>query len=557
MAKARLGCVTCPQPLCFRANLEKILILGLDGATFDLIKPWVEAGYLPTFAKLLREGACAPLRSVPNMNTAPAWTTFMTGKNPGKHGVYWFAEEGDTTGTVRFVNAADRKAQSIWNLLSSGGRTVAAINVPLTFPAEQVNGLMLAGFDAPSTASEGFSYPPGLIEDVEKQCGRYILHAAVSHHAVAGRMDKVVEGALAAEQSRVDAALHLLRTQPWDVFMYMIKATDQVAHHVWDVSAEEQMWMKPVYEFADKTLAKFMEEVGPDCGVIVMSDHGMGWRQPAAEFVGQILTQLGFQARAESKKGGMIWRAFRLAKRLGAPARGLLKSALPTTYRKFAYKVRFGGIDWSRTRAYSDNTRSCLWVNLVGRNPQGVVKPEEYGELIDDLKELLTGLVDSDTGEHVVNAAWTPEDIYSGPHTGSAPDIQIDWRYDRPIRGVSYKGRLGEAESKSASQGFMHHLTGAHRRHGVLMMWGPQFAAGSIDAPGLEDLAPTILHLAGLPVSQDMDGRVLLEALSSSYSKVAVVRSGADENLPDIDPVVYSEEEEAVIEDRLRSLGYL
>lgn len=537
--------------------MDKILILGLDGATFDLMKPWTEQGHLPTFAKLLKEGSSAPLRSVPNMNTAPAWTTFMTGKNPGKHGVYWFAEEGGATGTVRFVNAADRKAVSVWNLLSTGERKVAVINVPLTHPAEQVNGLMMAGFDAPSTASEGFSHPPGLIEEVEKECGRYVLHAAVSHHAEANRMDKVVEGALAAEKTRVDAALHLLKNKPWDVFMYMIKATDQVAHHVWDVEAEEQKWMKPVYEFADQSLARFLEAAGPDCGVVIMSDHGMGWRQPAAEFVGQILTQLGFQARSESKKGGLVWRAFRLAKRMGGPARGLLKSSLPGLYRKFAYKVRFGGIDWSHTRAYSDNTRSCLWVNLAGRNPRGIVPPGEYDELIEDLKEVLYGLVDSETGDPVVSSAWTPDEIYSGPYTSSAPDIQIDWHYDRPVQGIKYKGRLGEAASKQASQGFMHHLTGAHRRYGLLILWGPQFGSGTISAPGLEDLAPTILHLAGLPVPQDMDGRVLLEALNGFCSNLSVVRASAEGRQPDIEPVVYSEDEEAEIEDRLRSLGYL
>lgn len=542
---------------CSVDKLNKILILGLDGATFDLIKPWANEGRLPTFARLLNEGTCAALRSVPNMNTAPAWTTFMTGKNPGKHGVYWFAEEGESSGTIRFVNAADRKAQSLWSLLSTGGRQLVVINVPLTYPVEQIRGLMMAGFDAPSAASEGFSHPPELIEEVEKHTGRYLLHAAVAHHAEANRMDLVVEAALAAEKTRVEAALYLMKSKPWDVFMYMIKATDQVAHHVWDVKDDDQKWMRPVYEFADSTLEQFIREAGPDCGVIVMSDHGMGWRQPAAEFVGQILTQLGFQTRSESKKGSAVWRGFRLARRLGAPARGLLKRAMPGIYRKFAYKVRFGGIDWSRTRAYSDNTRSCLWVNLAGRNPHGIVKPDEYDDLIKDLKEVLLGLVDSTTGEPVVSSAWSPEEIYSGPYVGKAPDIQIDWHYDRPVQGVRYQGRLGEAESSGASQGFMHHLTGAHRRHGVLMMCGPQFGSGSIEAPGLEDLAPTILHLAGLPVPQDMDGRVVLEALSTPYLRTPVVRRDGGGTQQEIEPVVYTEDEEAEIEDRLRSLGYL
>lgn len=157
--------------------MTRLLILGLDGATFDLVHPWVREGLLPTFAGLLTEGAWGPLRSVPNMNTAPAWTTFMTGKNPGKHGVFWFAEEGERPGEVRFVSAADRQATSLWRLLSDGGRKVAVVNVPLTYPAEPVNGFMVSGFDAPSTASPGFSRPVDLIHELERQCGRYILHA--------------------------------------------------------------------------------------------------------------------------------------------------------------------------------------------------------------------------------------------------------------------------------------------------------------------------------------------------------------------------------------------
>src|SRR4051812_24161015 len=140
--------------------MSRLIVLGLDGATFDLLLPWAEQGVLPNFAKLLAGGTAAELRSVPNMNTAPAWTTFMTGKNPGKHGIFWFAEEGERPGTVRFVNGADRRAETIWKMLSAAGKRVASVNVPLTFPAEVVNGVQLCGFDAPSTSSPGFSFPP-------------------------------------------------------------------------------------------------------------------------------------------------------------------------------------------------------------------------------------------------------------------------------------------------------------------------------------------------------------------------------------------------------------
>ncbi|CAN5583031.1 alkaline phosphatase family protein [soil metagenome] len=535
----------------------RLVIVGMDGATFDLINPWVQQGRLPTFARLLEEGAYSPLESVPNMNTAPAWTTFMTGKNPGKHGIFWFAEEGDEAGTVRFVTAADRKAVSVWRLLSDQGRRVGVVNVPLTYPAEPVNGVMVAGFDAPSTSSRNFSFPADAIADLERRCGTYNVHAAIAHHAHAGRRERVVEEALKAEETRVRAALSLLEQEPWDVFMYMIKATDMAAHYLWDYDAGSQDSLWPIYEYADSALARFLAVAGEDCGVMVMSDHGFGWRQPAAEYLNDILVQLGYMKRQESASQGATWQAFRVAKRLGPQAKGAIKRLLPGMHRRFGYKIRFGGIDWSGTRAYCDNTRHCVWINLRGRNPNGLVEPADYDRVVEEVREVLCEVTDRDTGERAVEAVWRPEEIYSGPHTHEAPDLQIHWRYDRPVHGLTYEGRFGRAESRHSARGMMTSLTGAHRPTGILMMSGPQFrATGRMKGADLQDLAPTLLHLAGAPVPDDMDGRVLLEALAEPYAStpVAVSQPGVDSGL---EATTYTAEEAAEVEERLRSLGYL
>jgi predicted AlkP superfamily phosphohydrolase/phosphomutase len=537
--------------------MSRLLVLGLDGATFDLLLPWAEQGHLPTFARLLREGSWGPLRSVPNMNTAPAWTTFMTGKNPGKHGIYWFAEQGEEgSRRVRFMTAADRRAPSLWRMLSDAGRRVVVVNVPLTYPAERVEGVLVAGFDAPSTRSPGFSYPEGTIAEVERECGPYLLHPAVAQHAASGHPERVVEEALEAEETRVAAALHLIRSREWDVAMYMVKSTDQVAHHVWEHGAETQRWMLPVYAFADRTLARFLEASGEDCDVIVMSDHGMGWRQPAAEYLNDVLEQLGYLQRTEASGSGFRWRAFRLAKRLGPRARGFLKRRLPGSYRRFGYQIRFGGIDWSGTRAFGDNTRSAVWLNLEGRDPGGIVPPADKAALVEELREVLSALVD-ETGDPVVEAVHTPEELYAGPYVDRAPDLQIDWRYDRPVGGLRYEGRLGRAASRGSSKGFMHGLSGAHRPLGVLMLGGTRFAEGvRLDGVGLEDLCPTILHLLELPVPEDVDGRVVVEALAEPHASRPVV-FGASAGGEDIAEVGYSEEEAAEMEERLSALGYL
>lgn len=538
--------------------MSRLFVLGLDGATFDLIRPWAERGDLPALAAAMRGGAVAPLRSVPNMNTAPAWTTFMTGVNPGKHGIFWFAERnGADASTVRFVTAADRRAPSVWRRLSDAGRRVIAVNVPLTYPAEPVNGVLLAGFDAPSTRSAGFSHPAGLLDDLEREVGRYVLHATIAPGDGVADRARVVQEILEAEESRVRAALHLMRTREWDVAMYMVKATDQAAHHVWDHRDPDQSAMLPVYRYADRALARFLEAAGEDVDVLVMSDHGMGWRQPAAEHVNEILRQLGFLARRERARSGVRWRAFRAARLLGPRTKAFLKHRLPGAYRTFGYQIRFGGIDWTRTRAYGDDTRSCVWVNLAGREPDGIVTADERARVLADVREVLEHLVDADTGKPIVEAVRSPEDSYVGPYVDAAPDLQIEWRYETPVAAVRYEGRLGRAESRRSAKGFMHGLTGAHRMDGVLVATGPSFRAGAVvEDAGLEDLAPTILHLLDVDVPDVLDGRVLREALSEPLAS-RPTRSGGDDVGGEVVPIGYSDAEAAEMEARLAALGYL
>jgi predicted AlkP superfamily phosphohydrolase/phosphomutase len=313
-----------------------------------------------------------------------------------------------------------------------------------------------------------------------------------------------------------------------------------------------------VYAFADETLSRLLEASGPDIDVIVMSDHGMGWRQPAAEYLNDVLEQLGYLRRDQGAGRGATWRAFRLAKRLGPRARGLVKRRLPGAYRRFGHRIRFGGIEWGSTRAFGDNTRSCVWINLQGRQPGGIVPPEEREALVEELREVLAALVDPESGEPVVEAVRTQQEVYAGPYVDRAPDLQIDWRYERPVHGLAYEGRLGRAVSTRSGGGFMHGLSGAHRPDGVLMLHGPSFAEGvELEGAQLQDLAPTILHLLEVPAPDDMDGRVLVEALDEAHASRPVLVGRSEGDGHGVDAVGYSDEEAAEMEERLGALGYL
>ena len=121
----------------------KLLIIGIDGATLDLILPWVESEHLPTIGRLIKSGVHGDLASTLPPVTSPAWPTFMTGCNPGKHGVFDFIQP--TGSDFSLVNATKIKQPTIWQRLSSAGYRVGVLNVPVTYPPKPLNGFMISG----------------------------------------------------------------------------------------------------------------------------------------------------------------------------------------------------------------------------------------------------------------------------------------------------------------------------------------------------------------------------------------------------------------------------
>ena len=152
----------------------KVIILGFDGTSPDLMRQWADEGLLPTFKKIMDEGAFGPLRSVPNMFSPAAWTSFATGKNPGKHGIFRFTERKPNSYQYTFVNGAFRDGKTYWEILC-GDKTGCVVGVPMTYPVDKINGGMIAGFDAPSVDSKGVSYPESLMAEVSERTVPYQL----------------------------------------------------------------------------------------------------------------------------------------------------------------------------------------------------------------------------------------------------------------------------------------------------------------------------------------------------------------------------------------------
>jgi len=558
---------------------DKVLVIGLDGATFDLIKPWVAEGALPTLQRLLREGAHGELRSTVPPMTGPAWTTFATGVNPGKHRLYdWIARKPDSYEFLP-VTALDCQSPMIYSLLSQTGRRVCALNIPMTYPPLPVNGLLVSGLPAPSTRNT-ITYPTELYQEILDAVGDYILYPDPGQAYSDSGVDAFLTRLYKTTELRIKTLDYLRSREAWDFAMVVFNGTDTISHALWKYMDKTHPLHDPqqaekygsaihdYYQHLDRQLARIVDTLPDDTTLVVMSDHGFG---PFHKFihVNNWLMREGFM----KLKPGLLARIkhgmFRLGfspmnvydtlMRLGFGAlkrevvRGQGQGLLKTLF------LSFEDVDWSRTQAYSLGNVGQIRINLVGREPFGCVQPGvAYERVRTEIIERLKTLRDPRTGELVAETIYRREELYSGDYFEEAPDIVF------LPRRLEYFG-FGEYEfgSHKIIEAMKRGISGTHRMNGIFLAYGAAVRAGvEIQGAALVDLAPTILHLMGEEVPVHMDGRVLTEVLRDDVTPIARKRSpsttATDYNGVGSPPSdVLSAEEQKVLAERLRSLGYV
>ncbi|HKA28122.1 MAG TPA: alkaline phosphatase family protein, partial [Candidatus Binatia bacterium] len=287
----------------------RLLVIGLDGATLDLVAPWAAAGDLPVLARLMATGAWGPLRSTVPPATFPAWTSLVTGVNPGRHGVLDFVERVPGTLRVRFVNGSQRRTPALWSRLSAAGRRVAVLTVPATYPPEPVNGVMVSGFDSPvSSAIDGsFVFPRAFHAEVERLVGR--VPFADFQEVRTGRRwhERAVVSLLDGVGRRATLTEAVLRREHWDACMVVFGESDTVAHHFWRYHDPASPRHAPgkhadavarVYRALDTAVGRLIAAAG-DATVAIVSDHGSGGAGDRAVHLNRYLASqglLGFRA---------------------------------------------------------------------------------------------------------------------------------------------------------------------------------------------------------------------------------------------------------------------
>ncbi len=543
----------------------RVLVVGWDGATFDLLDPWIESGELPNLARLIRGGARGRLRSVPNMNSGPAWTSVCTGLNPGKHGAYGLVDFAEGSYRMRPLNASDRHGKMIWERLSEAGKQVVVLNLPLTYPADPVNGAFVAGGDAPSSRSPRFTYPEELIGEINAEVGEYILAARLDGLIRRGRKADALDQLHRMIDSRTRAALHLMRRQPWDLLMVLFTASDSVQHFFWEdlAGGPHRDAILGVFRHLDSALGEILARAGDQTTVIVLSDHGFGVTQPGVRYLNSFLAELGllrFQSRRYSATSLIRWAFLQLEMRLSARAKERLAQRFPCLHERGTAGLWMEDVDWAATQAFSLAGSNQIWINLRGRHPKGIVSPgEDYDEVVALIQGTLGEAVDPATGMSAVKAVRRRTDLYGGPYLNQAPDLLVEWVDEAVRSGLAWHG---EGQQVVATRSFTHRrhpVNGSHRKMGVLVAHGTPFRRGvTIDGATLYDIAPTLLHLLGEPIPAVLDGKSLTGALDDAWLQVHPAQfSGGEQEGPGCARVSMSLEDEDEVMQRLRGLGYV
>ncbi len=548
---------------------NKTVVIGLDGATFDLIGPWIEEGRLPFIKELIDNGCSGILKSTVPPISPVAWTSFMTGMNAGKHGIFDFVEPVRTCPPgIRVNNRNNCKQKPIWRYLNDAGYKTAVINVPMTFPPDEIDGVMISGMDTPNIRS-GFIYPPEFKKELFEKIGGYVIEVKHSPKRCS-KTGRYIESLCGMVRNRFNATEYLLKKAPWDFLMVVFMAGDRAQHNLWKfMDPNHPLYNKTeagkysdgilkVYQELDRAVGSISKSLDDETNLIIMSDHGAGVLYKTIS-LNNWLADEGFLSFKKGRRNPVHF----LSDLAGDAAAFLHRAKCAVTRKKGEKANRFfESIEWSKTKAFFIGAWGKIFINMKGRDPYGIVEPgNEYESVRNEIIGKLMELKDPDTGKSVVNRVMKREEIFEGEYSLHAPDMVIMWEkgYNSIIRMEDL--RKGVRSYKKGSVFGLHmRLSGDHTQNGLFIIRSPHVEKNRKNLNAhIMDICPTILHMMDIQVPISMDGKVPVEIFKKDFLKGRPVRySGIKEMESKVSGETgYSKKESEEIEERLRSLGYL
>jgi len=481
--------------------MVKVIVIGLDGASFDLIDPWLNAGKLPHLRQLIKHGVKGRLKSCLPPTTSPNWKCYSTGKNPGKLGIFWW-ENIDFKNRRVYIPTTRVHSKEIGDYISESGQKVGIVNMPLTYPPRRVNGFVIAG--GPDAPERHFTYPEDLESRLRREFG-YMVHPTVRSNWWQSK--EAIEEVLALIENRFLVAKTLAQEYQLDFLHLTIFYINSLHHDLWNDDRVAQAW-----QVIDRNIGALLQDF-KESNFLVMSDHGSNEIHQVF-YINTWLEKHGYL-----KTSGSLWLP-RLLYRLGLNENSLFRIAqklhLNRIITKFVpKKIRNNIPSAIGTVELERKASKVIWEKskalASGQGPLYLASDE--AALKEDLMQKLENLTNPLTGSKIARHVYRKEDIYQGEYLSEAPDIIIDQYPHTHIRGSLGNKNVFEPPTRWRAE---------NATEGIFIASGPDFKEG-IEAKNVAilDLAPTILHLMGIPVPADMDGRVLSEIFRADSKPIA------------------------------------
>ena len=467
---------------------------------------------------------CAPPCS---RSLLPRGPHFSPARTPGATGFYDFATREEGTYNFRPTTSLDRKSRTIWDVIGANGGSSIIVNVPLTYPPSSLVGSMISGFPTP-TEFEDYTYPPELLKRLTEKFGKVNIHKPKVLYRK-GREREITDETNQITRQQTEIAKYLLESSPWDLAVTVFDATDVIGHYFYayldpkhpkfdpKLAGPVKEMVDEVHVELDRAIGELSSAVGPETLKIVLSDHGFGPVYYGVYINNWLLQEkymrfrraLAVRARYFAFRHGLnVYNLLRLARRLRLVKS--IESAYST--RSLALRVldlislSLKDIDWSATRVYSAGNMGQLYLNLEGREPNGIVRKEDVQSLVVELVTKIKTLDDPETGKPMFDAVFAGNEVFKGLQSATAPDVVF---LDQQMVYAAHRMfELGSNKLVTPHPIY----SGNHKMDGILFACGKYVRrVGPVQDlhANLVDLAPTILQYLGYPLPGDMDGRVL------------------------------------------------
>jgi predicted AlkP superfamily phosphohydrolase/phosphomutase len=492
-----------------------ILVFVLSEASPVLVQRWIDAGKLPFLGRMAREGCAGTLENCAPLITNQMFADLYTGRRAQHHGIFDFVQK-DGDGRFRETNLEMIGCDTLWDVIEQNRRTCGMVNLPLNWPPKSLNGYMISGQDSPSV-DRGIASPPDLYDALIRKFGRYHLKDIFP----GGRSKRDYLELFPKEIDwQSDVLAELITRHPCDFFMTFFSATAMAQHYFWsdmEGAQKEDRYsdlIESVYRRLDTQLSRLSRLAGPDARIFVVSECGAGPLKAGVNINAWLQNQGLLKYLRPDHDGRYRTRAL-------SAAMGAAKRHLPESIKSFLIRqlpgLKVGAesfmlvsdVDWSKTTAYSRGKEGSIFVNLAGREPNGIIPAEEYSRVVERVAAQLSQLTDPGTGQPAVKKVYRREELYPGCTNPGAPDLTVEW-VNSMYMPMEANRRSDQVFGPRWRANMKWPTSGSHRRKGIFFAQGPGIDANfRVNDAQLLDLFPTWLRMLEIPVPDDLPGRAL------------------------------------------------